>query len=198
MLVYNKGFTISRVSCGQCSLTRDVLVKPGSAIGADYSFFLDLYIADQDLQRLGKRVADFTKASDKEGLILYYSILRARCETKASEALKVKGDVNLTLVHMWEYKAIECNRRLESLRGEKFKVPPVSVISYRRDRRGYFLPYPYIFKPPSPPDDIGLATNVQRTRPVEAESPCVELFCLYCGSKLSMDESFCSVCGKKS
>jgi len=198
MLAYNKAFTISRVFCGRCGFTKDVLVKPGSAIGADYRFFLDLYIADQGLQRLEKRVDHFKKANDKEGLILYYSILRARCKTKASEALKVRGDVNLTLVHMCEYKAIECSRRLESLGGESFKERSVKVSSDRRDRRDYFLPYPYIFKPPSPPDDIGVAMNVQRNRPIEEESPEVDLFCLYCGSKLAMDEHYCSVCGKKS
>ena len=60
------------------------------------------------------------------------------------------------------------------------------------------LPYPSIYKPPEPPDDIGVATNVQRNRPVEDEAPDVELFCRYCGSELAMDERFCSVCGKKS
>ena len=60
------------------------------------------------------------------------------------------------------------------------------------------LPYPFIFKPPEPPDDIGVAPNVQRNRPVEEEAPEVELFCKYCGSNLGMDERFCSVCGKKS
>lgn len=34
-------------------------------------------------------------------------------------------------------------------------------------------------------------------KPVKEEAPEVELFCRYCGSKLAIDESFCSVCGKK-
>ncbi len=86
MLAWNKGFTISKVSCGECGLTKDVLVKPGSALGADYRFFLELYTADQALQRLEKRLDHLKEANDKEGLILYYSILRARCKTKASQA----------------------------------------------------------------------------------------------------------------
>jgi len=65
----------------------------------------------------------------------------------------------------------------------------------RRDLR---FPYPYIFKPPEPPDDIGVATNVQRNKPLSEEEPDVELFCKYCGSELAMDERYCSVCGKKS
>lgn len=65
-------------------------------------------------------------------------------------------------------------------------------------RGGDFYTYPYIFKPPEPPDDIGVATNMQRKKPVEEENSEVELFCRYCGSKLAMDERFCSVCGKKS
>ena len=60
------------------------------------------------------------------------------------------------------------------------------------------LPSPSIYKPPAPPDDIGVATNVQRNPPLSEEEPEIELFCRYCGSNLEMDESFCSVCGKKS
>lgn len=66
------------------------------------------------------------------------------------------------------------------------------------DNRGDHLPYPSIFKPPEPPDDIGVVKNVQRKSPVKEEEPEVDLFCRYCGSKLAMDERFCSVCGKKS
>ena len=202
--------TIRKVFCSHCGLTKDVFVKPGSAIGADYRFFLDLYIADQDLHRLEKRLDHLKKENDKEGLILYYSILRARCKTKASEALKCKGHVNLTLVHLWEYKCIECSRKLESLGGESFsrkleslgresfKERRVKVRNDRRDRRDYFLPYPYIFKPPEPPYDIGLGTNVQRYKLRTSEEPEFALFCKYCGSTLDMDERFCSVCGKKS
>lgn len=63
---------------------------------------------------------------------------------------------------------------------------------------GDFYPYPFIFKPPVPPDDIGVSTNMQRNPALLDEEPEVELFCRYCGSPLGMDESFCSVCGKKS
>ena len=59
-------------------------------------------------------------------------------------------------------------------------------------------PYPYIFKPPEPPSDIGVGTNVQLNQPVNDEEFDIELFCKYCGSTLEMDESYCSVCGRKS
>ena len=98
---------------------------------------------------------------------------------------------------MWEYKAIECSRKLESLGGESFKERCVKLGNDRRDRRDYFLPYPYIFKPPFPPDDIGVRTNVQRYKLRTEEAPEFDLFCKYCGSQLIMDEHYCSVCGKK-
>jgi hypothetical protein len=66
-----------------------------------------------------------------------------------------------------------------------------------RRRDDDHLPFPTIYKPPEPPDDIGIGTNVQLNKPVDEEVPEVELFCSYCGSKLTMDERFCSVCGKK-
>jgi len=61
-----------------------------------------------------------------------------------------------------------------------------------------FFPTPYIFKPPDSPDDIGVATNVQLIKLAKEEVADVKLFCRYCGSELSMDERYCSVCGKKS
>jgi len=88
-------------------------------------------------------------------------------------------------------------------------INPHEIMKFVQAKGDYFLsfhkvggedsfPYPYINKPPEPPDDIGVATSVQLTKPAEEAVPEVELFCRYCGSKLSMDESFCSVCGKKS
>jgi len=76
--------------------------------------------------------------------------------------------------------------------------PVLALTRELRYKMGNHLPYPSIFKPPEPPDDIGVTTNLQRNRPVEEEVPEVELFCRYCGSTLAMDERFCSVCGKKS
>lgn len=82
---------------------------------------------------------------------------------------------------------------------ENFKAEVIRerIAERRADRRRYFTPYPYVFKPPEPPDDIKVATNVQLNKPRAKEVPNEELFCKYCGSALAMDERFCSVCGKK-
>ncbi|GAH57353.1 unnamed protein product, partial [marine sediment metagenome] len=92
------------------------------------------------------------------------------------------------IVKKWSFKAEKCSHQIRKFFIERNRL--------KRD--GNFYPYPYVFKPPEPPSDIGVATNVQLTKPVAEEEFDVELFCRYCGSTLAMDERFCSVCGKKS
>ena len=184
--------TIWTVSCKQCSVTKGVIVKKGSEPFLAYQFFLDILNADEEVHQFETRVEELKRNNSKEEILLYYKTLRARCEIIAAKAQKAKGAVNLTLVSKWENLSLEYDRQLHLLEGEDIKVS-----EKRRDLRGYFLPYPYIPKPPSPPDDIGVATNLQRNMMRTGQELEVELFCRYCGSVLSMDESFCSVCGKK-
>ena len=60
-----------------------------------------------------------------------------------------------------------------------------------------FFPYPYIFKPPSPPGEAGAEAKL---RPEYISSKKVSettLYCKHCGADLSNGESICHVCGKK-
>ena len=77
----------------------------------------------------------------------------------------------------------ECVRRILNGREE----PP----------EGGDFPFPYLFKPPSPPGDLGLAGQVQVEKVPSEEEPEFELFCKYCGSKLIKKQKFCRFCGKK-
>lgn len=62
------------------------------------------------------------------------------------------------------------------------------------------FPYPYIFKPPKPPDDIavaGVAPQLKVQRLNSEEEADNKLICKYCGSKLVKEQKFCRVCGNK-
>ena len=61
---------------------------------------------------------------------------------------------------------------------------------------GYF-PFPYIFKPPSPPEDLGLAGQVQVEKVLTEEEQEYEPYCKHCGAKLPEGQTICHVCGKK-
>jgi len=73
-----------------------------------------------------------------------------------------------------------------------------------RDHRGYDnnddddrYPYPYIFKPPEPPDDFELAPQVQIRAPLKEKDSEGEVNCQYCGMKLTKEDQFTHSCKKK-
>ena len=111
------------------------------------------------------------------------------------ENMTVSGFPNENLIVGWVLRTVT----LPNINPhEIMKLVHIMTKQMVRDKDDH-LPYPSIFKPPSPPDDIGVSPNVQRNDSVEHEDEDeVELFCRYCGSKLAMDEHYCSVCGKKS
>jgi len=59
------------------------------------------------------------------------------------------------------------------------------------------LPFPYIFKPPSPPGDLGLMAEPQTKRLTNEKDTKNELYCKYCGAELPKGQSICHVCGNK-
>ncbi len=110
------------------------------------------------------------------------------------EDMSVSGFPNENLIVGWVLRTVAIPNINPHLIMKTVHAMTKDLIKDRNDH----LPYPSIYKPPVPPDDIGVATNVARIRPVKENESEVELFCRYCGSELAMDESFCSVCGKKS
>ena len=59
------------------------------------------------------------------------------------------------------------------------------------------LPYPYIFTPPKPPDDFAMAPQVQLRAPLKEKDPEEEIYCQYCGMKLTKEEEITHSCKKK-
>ena len=59
------------------------------------------------------------------------------------------------------------------------------------------LPYPFIFKPPTPPEDLGLSGQAQLKQPTPEEDLWDKPYCKNCGSIISEGQSICHVCKKR-
>lgn len=117
---------IATVKCGHCGLTKDVLVNSISEPVDAFGDFIDVFYADQELQRLEKRIEKLKKKNEWGEMVLCYSILSDICKAKAAEALEDEDNINLDEVNKWkvkaeEYKRLEKNAllQLESLELEK-------------------------------------------------------------------------------
>lgn len=64
-----------------------------------------------------------------------------------------------------------------------------------KDYENYLTPF--VFKPPSPPEDMGVASNVQLNVPLKEVNPDDENYCQYCGETLTEEEQFTHSCRKK-
>jgi hypothetical protein len=60
-----------------------------------------------------------------------------------------------------------------------------------------FYPYPYIFKPPTPPDDLGLEGVAQLKDPLPKKESDYSPYCKFCGANLPIGQSICQACGNK-
>jgi len=117
---------IATVKCGHCGLTQDVLVNSISEPVDAFGDFIDIHYADQELQRLEKRIEKLKKENEWGELALSFSILTDICKFKAAEALEDEDNVNLDEVNKWKIRAEEYKRlekdallQLDSLELEK-------------------------------------------------------------------------------
>jgi len=117
---------IATVKCGHCGLVKEVLVNSISEPVDAFGDFIDIHYADQELQRLEKRIEKLKKKNEWGELALSYSILTDICKAKAAEALEDEDKVNIDEVNKWkmkaeEYKRLEKNAllQLDSLELEK-------------------------------------------------------------------------------
>ena len=117
---------IATVKCGHCGLSKEVLVNSISEPVDAFGDFIDIHYANQEFQRLEKRVEKLKKKNEWGELALSYSILTDICKAKAAEALEDEDKVNIDEVNKWkmkaeEYKRLEKNAllQLDSLELEK-------------------------------------------------------------------------------
>jgi transcription elongation factor Elf1 len=101
---------IATVKCGYCGLTKDVIVNSISEPVDAFGDFIDIYYADQELQRLEKRIEKLKKENEWGELTLSYSILSDISRAKAAEALEDEDNVNMDEVNKWKLKAEEYKR----------------------------------------------------------------------------------------
>lgn len=98
---------IATVKCGYCGLKKDVLVNSISEPVDAFGDFIDIFYADQEIQRLEKRNEKLKKDNEWGELALSYSILSDLCKAKAAEALEDEDDVDMDVVNKWKIKSEE-------------------------------------------------------------------------------------------
>jgi transcription elongation factor Elf1 len=102
---------IATVKCGNCALEKEVLVNSISEPVDAFGDFIDVYYADQELQRLSKRIEKLKQKGEWGEVALAYSIMSDLCKVKAAELLD-EEDVDMDEVQEWKMKA-EKYKRLE-------------------------------------------------------------------------------------
>ena len=95
------------VKCGNCDLTKEVLVNSISEPVDAFGDFIDVFYADQELQRLEKRVEKLIKEKEYGEIALSYSILSDICKAKAAEALEDEDNVDIEEANKWKLRAEE-------------------------------------------------------------------------------------------
>lgn len=102
---------IATVKCGFCGLNKDVLVNSISEPVDAFGDFIDIFYADQELQRLEKRIEKLIKDKEYGELALCYSILSDICKAKAAEALENEDNIDMDEVNNWKIRAEEYKRK---------------------------------------------------------------------------------------
>jgi len=101
---------IATVKCGHCGLKKEVLVNSISEPVDAFGDFIDIHYANQELQRLEKRIEKLKKKNEWGELALSYSILTDICRFKEVEALEDEDNVDLNEVNKWKIRAEEYKR----------------------------------------------------------------------------------------
>ena len=90
---------------------------------------------------------------------------------------------------------IRKSREFEEL--YKVSEPEFKTIPKRGDNDDDRFPYPYIFNPPSPPDDLALVGQAQLRHPPKKKESEEKFHCQYCGMELTEEEQLTHSCEKK-
>ena len=99
---------IATVKCGHCGLSKEVLVNSISEPVDAFGDFIDVHYADQELQRLEKRIIKL-KIDNELGelgeLALCYSILSDLSKVKAALLMEDEDNIDMEEVNDWNMKA---------------------------------------------------------------------------------------------
>jgi len=97
------------VKCGNCGLNKEVLVNSISEPVDAFGDFIDIFYADQEIQRLERRIKKLKEDHEWGEISFAYSILSDLCKIKAGLLLE-EEDVNLDEVNDWKIKSEEYKR----------------------------------------------------------------------------------------
>ena len=180
----------------------------------NYDFFLTC-LAEGNLEKLEELVDIIEFLLEPlikipfSGDLREFNKLKAKVRNLITEVSK-KGVVNLKDPIMEELKQLIAKRaqlgqRLGSEDLEKIKKWEDSLINYYKselrkdndDDDNDFYPYPFIFKPPKPPDDFEMAAQVKIRPSIKEKDVRTEKICQYCGMKLTQEDQLTHSCRKK-
>ncbi len=136
-----------------------------------------LSLSERAIIEIGKGDFDQLYIKGREG---YFIVMQAG--PNAVMALSTTKEARLGLI------LLDCRRMCE-------KIAKMGT-DFDDDDGDDYLPYPYIFKPPEPPIDIGVAPRLQLRSPKKVKDPEDEINCQYCGRKLTEEERFSHNCRK--
>ncbi len=97
------------VKCGNCGITKEVLVNSISEPVDAFGDFIDIYYADQELQRLEKRINKLKEENALGDIALSYSILSDLCKVKAAILLD-EETIDMDEINNWKMKSEEYKR----------------------------------------------------------------------------------------
>ncbi len=101
-----KEVSIATVKCGHCGLTKEVILfSIGEPVDA-FGDFIDVFYADQELQRLEKRIEKLQKENEYGELALSYSILSDLCNAKAMLLTEEPDNFSEEEFQSWRAKAL--------------------------------------------------------------------------------------------
>ena len=102
---------IASVKCGHCGLMKDVLINSISEPVDAFGDFIDIFYADQELQRLEKHIEKLEKKNEWGDIALCYSILSDISKYKAAEALEDEDNADMEVATEWRMKAEDYKRK---------------------------------------------------------------------------------------
>ena len=94
-----------------CKNLKNVLVNSISEPVDAFGDFIDIFYADQELQRLEKRIEKLKKENQWGDIALCYSILSDISRAKAAEALEDEDNADMEAATDWRMKAEDFKRK---------------------------------------------------------------------------------------
>ncbi len=161
-------------------------LPPGMDEGLAASTTVELYLSAERNLTMGDMGEVLLKGRDG-----YMLSLKAGSDAVLTAYLDINSRLGLVMLDL-KRAATEIAKFL--ILQKPFKI---LLLGKDIDDSDYELPYPSVFKPPSPPGDLGRSGQAQLKRHTHKEDLGDKPYCKNCGSIISEGQSICHVCKKK-